>query len=48
VPGSWLEATWPGRRPLTTGVFPTTRAGILAVETMRRVKAVKRRLVRQS
>lgn len=42
VPGSWLEEFWPWRRSLTTGVFPTSVAGKLAVAGTTRIKAIKR------
>lgn len=44
VPGSWLEAIWPWRRRLTTGVFPTTSAGNVAVGAALRLKRLKRSL----
>ena len=47
VPGSWIEAVWPWRRPLTEGVFPTTRLGNFLTGVTVRVKRLKRRLERR-
>ena len=43
-PGSYVEKVWPWTFPLTSGVFPTTRLGSLAVDSMLRIKQVKRLL----
>ncbi|MBC8290072.1 MAG: GNAT family N-acetyltransferase [Planctomycetes bacterium] len=43
-PGSYVEKIWPWTFELTDGVFPTTWPGSLAVDSMLRIKQVKRLL----
>ncbi|NQV24439.1 MAG: GNAT family N-acetyltransferase [Rhodopirellula sp.] len=43
-PGSYVEDVWPWKRPLTTGVFTTTRTGTLAANAMIQLKRMKRLL----
>jgi CelD/BcsL family acetyltransferase involved in cellulose biosynthesis len=43
-PGSYVEKIWPWTFELTDGVFPTTWLGSLAVDSMLRIKQVKRLL----
>jgi hypothetical protein len=43
-PHSYVEKVWPWRISLTHGVFPTTKLGRLAVDSMLRIKFVKRLL----
>jgi hypothetical protein len=44
VPGSYVEKIWPWSFELTDGVFPTTWLGSLAVDSMLRIKQLKRLL----
>jgi CelD/BcsL family acetyltransferase involved in cellulose biosynthesis len=43
-PGSWVESIWPGRRRLTSGVFPTSPAARRVTRATAGFRVVKRRV----
>jgi hypothetical protein len=47
-PGSYIEKIWPWRQRYTSGLFPTSRLGLAACSTLRRLRKLKRRLQRKS